>query len=74
MRICYVESRDSDAYVLSESSADDRSLSDAIAHAEARIRDFGLTPPSPAWPLAITGFVIYDDAGQELHRQYIEGK
>lgn len=72
MRICYVEGRKSDAGV-SETSDDEPSLAEAIAHAGAWIRNIRQTPP-PGWSSDIIGFVIYDDAGQELHRHYMEGK
>jgi hypothetical protein len=73
VQIRYLESRDHDRPARSETS-DERNLAKAIAHAEATIRNIKLTPPPGAWSPVAIGFVIYDDAGHELHRQYVEGK
>jgi hypothetical protein len=49
------------------------SFEEAVTGARAAMNEIELTKPSTWKPVAI-GFVIYDEAGRELHREYPEGK
>ena len=67
MQIRYLESRDHDTAVESESG--EHSLAEAIAYAEATVQAYELAE-RPAWRSVVIGFVIDDDDGKELYRHY----
>jgi hypothetical protein len=72
MRICLVESRESDLAAHSE-TCEGASLTDAIARAKVLMTNIELVPPKE-WNSDVIGFVVYDDAGRIVHREYLEGK
>jgi hypothetical protein len=68
-----VESRESDRPVL-EKPFRGSALADAIAEAKLLIKNIDLAKPPSPWSSVVIGFIIYDDSGREVHRQYLGEK
>ena len=71
MRICLVESRESDLSTHSE-TCEGASLAEAIARAKVLMTNIKLAPPKN-WRSDVIGFIVYDD-DRLVHREYLESK
>jgi hypothetical protein len=68
--IHFVESRHDDRPVHTEKFSGN-TLDDVLVQARLSLRNINLAVPSKSWRSDVIGFVIYDDSGQEIVREYL---
>jgi hypothetical protein len=67
--IHFVESRDGDQPVHIEKFTGS-ALADALAQARLSFNNIHLAVPQPPWRSDVIGFIVYDDCGREVAREY----
>ena len=70
--ISFVESRKSDRSVHSE-KFEGSALADALLQARISFNNIHLAVPPSPWHSDVIGFIIYDDDGREVAREYPAG-
>ncbi|MBV9816005.1 MAG: hypothetical protein JO229_09680 [Alphaproteobacteria bacterium] len=67
--IHFVEDRDVNRSVCTEKFTGS-ALADALAQARLSFKKIHLLVPQSPWSSDVIGFIIYDDAGREVAREY----